>query len=151
MGNKAPIDTNTKEFQYKFVDDLLAKRHWLKKWKIAESATCCYCKAYDENITHMFWTCSHTKQFWKDFTDFSSRNIRDTTSPLNDVLYGVEDGTICNLVFTAKTFAYNGRIHEDNMRFEGFKNHLYRLKDIEYQAAKDNTRTDQWAEKSCCL
>ena len=27
-----------------------------------DSATCFYCKVHDENFTHMFWTCSHTKQ-----------------------------------------------------------------------------------------
>ena len=67
-----------------------------------------YCKAHDENITHKFWTCRHTKQFWKDFTDFCSRNIRETTLTLNDVLYGVEDGTICNLIFTAKILFTTG-------------------------------------------
>ena len=54
----------------------------------------------------------HTKQFWMDFTDFCSRNIRAITLTLYDVLYGVEDITICNLIFTAKTFDYNKRIHE---------------------------------------
>ena len=64
--NKVPIATKTKEFQYKFVNDFLSNRLCLKKWIIADSATC---KAHDENITLMFWICSHTKQFWKDFTD----------------------------------------------------------------------------------
>ena len=73
----------------------------------------------------LFWTCSHTKQFWKDFTDFCSRNIRDTTLTLNDVLYGVEDGTICNLIFTAKTVVYKRRIHSDKLWFGSFINHLY--------------------------
>ena len=59
--NRVPIDTKTEKFQYKFVNDLLSNRHWLKKWKIVNSGTCFYCKAHDENITHMFWTCSHTK------------------------------------------------------------------------------------------
>ena len=119
--NKVPIGAKTKEFQYKFVNDLLSNRYWLKKWKEADSATRCYCKAHDENIIHMVWICSHTKQFWKDFTDFCSRNIRDTTLTLNDVLCEVEDGTICNLIFTAKTFVYNRRIHEDQIIFNGGK------------------------------
>ena len=123
--NKVPIDTTTKDFQYKFVTDLLSNRHWLKKWKIADSAKCFYCKAHDENCIHMFWTCSHTKQFSKDFTDFCTRNTRDTALTLNDVLYGVEDGTIRNLNFTVKSFVYNRRIQEDKIRFEASLNHLY--------------------------
>ena len=43
--NKVLIDTKTKEFQYKFVHDLLSNRHWLKKWKIVDSETCFYCKS----------------------------------------------------------------------------------------------------------
>ena len=86
-------------------------KHRVKQWALIRT----------ESNT-LFWTCSHTKQFWKDFTDSCSRNIRDTTLILNDVLYGVEDGTICNLIFTVKTFVYNRRIHEDIMRFEGFIN-----------------------------
>ena len=49
-----PVDTKTKEFQYKFVNDLLSNRHCLKKWKIVDSATCIYYKAHDENITNIF-------------------------------------------------------------------------------------------------
>ena len=40
--NTVPINTETKEFQYKFVNDLLSNRHLLKKWKIVDSATCFY-------------------------------------------------------------------------------------------------------------
>ena len=50
-----------------------------------------------------------------------------------------------------QTIVYNRRIHEDKVRFEGFINYLYRLKDIEHQVAEDNNQTDQWAEKSCFL
>ena len=99
----------------------------------------------------MFWTCSHTKQFWKDFTDFCSRNIREITLTLSDVLYGIEDVRICKHIFTAKTFVYNKKIHEDKMLFAGSINHLCRLKDIKYQVAKNNNRIDQWAEKWCYL
>ena len=41
--NKGPIDTKTKEFLYKFVNDLMSNRRWLMKWKIMDSATCFYC------------------------------------------------------------------------------------------------------------
>ena len=95
----------------------------------------------------MFWTCSYTKQFWKDFTDFCSKNIRDIILTLNDVPYGVEDVTICDLIFIAKAFVYNRKIHEDEMLFVGFINQLYRLKDIEYHVAKDKNRIDHWVEK----
>ena len=76
-------------------------------------------KHTNENVTHILWTCSLTKRFWKDFTDFCSRNIREITLSLNDVLYRVEDITICNIIFIAKTFVYNTRIREDKMLFAG--------------------------------
>ena len=101
-------------------------------------------------ILHRFWTCSHKKQIWKGFTGFYSRYIREITLTLNDVLYGVEDVKIYNLIFTAKTFVYNKVIPEDEM-FAGFINHLHRLRDIEYQVAKDKHRIDHWAEKWCFL
>ena len=51
--NKVPADTKAKEFQYKFVNDLLLNRYLLSKWKIVDSAACIYCKAQNENYTYV--------------------------------------------------------------------------------------------------
>ena len=92
--------------------------------KIVDSATCFYCKAHDANIAHMFCTCNHAKQFGKDSTDICIRNKIEITLSSNDVLYGVEDITICNVIFSAKTLVYNRRIRKDKSLFSGFMNHL---------------------------
>jgi hypothetical protein len=43
LANRTPLDTKTKEFQYRCLHDLLANKYWLHKWGIKQSASCTYC------------------------------------------------------------------------------------------------------------
>jgi len=64
------IDTRSKEFQYKFIHDVLVNRYWLCKWNITESSICRLCGDDVENLLHMFWECLFIKKFWLDFNVF---------------------------------------------------------------------------------
>ena len=64
-GNKTPPDTKTKDFQYRFMQDLLSNRYWLHKWQVTDSATCLYCNIKTETISHLFWECSDSRIFWR--------------------------------------------------------------------------------------
>ena len=51
------------------------------------------------------------KTVLEGFKYFCSRNIRKIILTVNDVLYEIEDVTICNHIFTTKTSVYSKRIH----------------------------------------
>ena len=42
VAQRIPIDTKTREFQFKFLHDILANNYWLRKWNIAESDNVSY-------------------------------------------------------------------------------------------------------------
>jgi hypothetical protein len=59
------LDTETREFQFRFLHDILTKKYWLKKWKIIETSTCSFCNQSEEDIHHLIWGCQETQRFWK--------------------------------------------------------------------------------------
>lgn len=147
LAEKIPMDTKAKEFQYRFVNDLLSNRHWLKKWKVLDNANCVYCTSEDEDIIHMFWECQETRVFWRKFTDFCCNKVRNMELSLKDVTCGMKDNTLCFLILIAKMYIYNKRVHEERISFPGFLVHLNRLKNIELQVAENNNKVTQWLQK----
>ena len=146
--NKTTTDTKTKEFQYRFLQDLLSNRYWLHKWKVKDTATCHYCTCDQENIVHMFWTCQKTKEFWRKFNEFCrDKQLLDNNVTMEDIFMGVEDNIVCTLIFVAKTFIYNKRIHEEQFTFESFMNVISKFKNIEFFIARTSNTTDAWFEK----
>jgi hypothetical protein len=125
-GNQIPIDTKTKEFQYKFIHDILSNRYWLHKWGIVESPRCIYCDDEDniENIKHMFWTCEQTTVFWNIFEQLYSDKIHPIQLDENMIFVGVEDIQLCSLIFAAKMYIYHKRVHDEPIIFAGFVMYL---------------------------
>ena len=148
--SKIPIDTKTKDFQYRFCQDILVNRYWLHKWKIKESPECMYCKSEPENLKHMFWTCVSSQTFWQQLAAYLEATIPRVQSNINmkNILLGTEDEQLCNIIFAARMFIYNRRINVEEMSLNGFKMYMRRLKDIEFQIAKEKDSTDTWHEFS---
>ena len=69
-----PVDTKTKDFQYRFVHDILINRYWLYKWKLKDNAKCTYCNADSETIEHMFWSCDKSQEFWASVASLLSES-----------------------------------------------------------------------------
>jgi hypothetical protein len=59
--HKYVLDTSTKIFQYKFLNDILANNYWLRKWKIVEDETCTFCK---NNVENMYSGTPVTRPTW---------------------------------------------------------------------------------------
>ena len=65
----------------------------------------------------------------------------------NNVFFGVSDTFMCNMIFTAKRYMYNKKIHNEPILLEGYKGYVNKIKTLEYQIAKENNRMDEWLEK----
>lgn len=148
--NQTTIDTKTKEFQYIFIHDLLSNHYWLHKWGVKDTDICQYCKTESENIVHMFWTCPTSTLFWEEFSQFCDTHLHElyrNILSMQDIFLGVDDKTVCTLIFLAKTFIYNKIIHDEPFTFDTFKKVLSKFKNIEFHIAKSNNRLDDWVEK----
>lgn len=148
--NEFPVDTKTKEFQFRFLHDVLANRYWLHKWNMAESAMCEKCTNEDvtqENIAHMFWECNDTQKFWKEFVDFWESNGKVMDLNKKNVLLGVSDKFTCCVIFSAKLYIYNKRTHNEDVHISGYKGYVNKQKRVEFQMAKENNRMEDWIDK----
>ena len=96
----------------------------------------------------MFWECAVTKRFWTEFDVYCHANdLYETALTLENVFLGVEDNTVCTLIFVAKTFIYNKRIHDEHFTFDMFKLFASKFKNVEFYIAKANNTVDEWTEK----
>ena len=147
--SKTTMDTKTREFQYKFIHDLLSNSYWLHKWKKKDTATCQFCNMSEtENIVHMFWSCHKTEEFWGKMNAFCrNHQLLQNDIIMRDVFIGVEDTILCTLIFAAKTFIYNKRIHDEQFTFGTFLIYLSKFKMIEFYIAKNNDTVGNWMEK----
>lgn len=114
---KHVIDTKTREFQFKFLNDVLVNNYWLKKWKLKVSDECTFCKKESETILHLFWECAHVKRFWEDFSQYVYEKT-DVVSDINSIFFGMlsreEAAVLYNtLVFNAKRYIHECRYNEN--------------------------------------
>ena len=135
-------DVKTREFQYRFVHDILVNKYWLYKWKLVENDKCRWCKSNTETLYHTFWECQVARHFWKEFNDhFSGFNIAvvDPTT----VFYGSDDELQCCLIFAAKRYLYKCIYNEIIPTFNVYAKKIHYMKTIEEQIAMKSVRKMQ--------
>ena len=105
--NKIPIDTKIKDFQYRFIHDILSNNYWLNKWKIKDTSVCTYCSDSVEDIAHMFWYCEKSREFWDGVANLLQLHVNDGQNgfTMEDVFFGSpKDRNMCQIIFSAKCF-----------------------------------------------
>jgi hypothetical protein len=55
--HKIAQDIRTRNFQFKFLHDIVPNNYWLKKWQITETDICTFCTIQQETTDHLFWLC----------------------------------------------------------------------------------------------
>jgi hypothetical protein len=146
--NRIPMDTKTKDFQYRFIHDILSNKYWLHKWKVKESAECTYCNSESETIEHLFWSCDQSQLFWNGVANVLLETRGPTQFTMEDIFIGSkEDENLSHIIFSAKRFLYNKKIHDEQITILSFKMFMKRRKELEFHIAQENNRIDQWAEK----
>lgn len=140
------IDTKTKEFQYKFLNNILVNNHLLKKWKIKESDSCTFCKIHDETIDHLFWECPVIKDFWSDVTNYMEPRIN---MKLNKeiIFYGIKDMLMCTIIFSAKKFIYTCRYYDSKPSLTKYLCNLRLLRMKEFMISQKNNTLSKFMEK----
>lgn len=145
--NKYPIDTKTKEFQFKFIHDILVNRYWLKKWKIVDNDECKICNLSSDNIIHVFWECQSTKAFWLKFTEWCQLKLGHVELNIEDVFLGCDNELICCLIFIAKRHIYINRLDDKAPDFKMFLVNVKTVRNVELYIAKQNNKVDRFLNK----
>ncbi len=148
--NTVPTDTKTKEFQFRFIHDLLANKYWLCKWHLSDSAICTHCNNVNENeetISHLFWDCSKIGIFWKEFEAFWETRGHFINIHKEDVFFGVDEHFMSGMIFTAKMYIYNKRTHDEPIHILGYSGYVAMQKRMEFLIAKDNNMMEHWVDR----
>lgn len=144
--NNIPIDIKTRNFQYRFIHDILVNNYWLHKWGLKENPDCTSCGQGADNMLHLFWSCVVVKRFWTNFEDFYKNHVGPITLTKDTVFLGTNDHMMYKLTVLAKRYIYNKRIHGEELPIAGYIALLKKIKCIELQMAKERDRMDIWIE-----
>ena len=66
LSSKCAIDTRTRAFQYKILNNILYLNKHLYKMKVIESLLCSLCQKENETFEHLSVDCTFSKKLWTD-------------------------------------------------------------------------------------
>lgn len=146
--NKIPVDTRTKEFQYRFLNNILVNKYWLCKWKLKEDDLCKWCNDGTEDLLHVFWECTFVIQFWHYFERWcKDMQFTELSLTKHDVFFGVDDILLCTLIFAAKRHLHQAIFANRPPSFEAYKRQVENMKKVELRIAMENGTVERWIEK----
>ncbi len=94
LSSKYLITNNVKEVSYKLLHLFYSVKLYMKKMFPDIDSLCSFCEAEDESMSHLFWECSYTNLFWKDFLIFVHAFSSQSLFLLyKDVLFGCHNFT----------------------------------------------------------
>ena len=104
------VESYVKAFQYKVINSILYTNTKLYKIGFRTNDLCTFCDNQPESLTHLFYHCSRSKQFWIEFELYwcliSNQRIRLC---LENVLFGILTENACPLLQLLNYFILIGK------------------------------------------
>ena len=144
LPRKVTIDTSTRIFQYKIVNNILYLNNRLYKITITESPLCSLCGNDTETILHLFVHCSITQNLWMQMQNWLSNilDIPELTSkiaiPGKHPCQGATDVLISHIILMFKKFLYTHRKSTTQVAFVALKYNIAYTQKIEQTIARKN-------------
>ena len=76
MPRKVTVDTFTRIFQYKIINNILYLNKKLHIFKKVYSPLCSFCKSNDETTLHIFFECTVTQNLWGQLCLFCRKKLK---------------------------------------------------------------------------
>ena len=140
------IDSKSRDFQYRFLQDVVINRYWLEKWKIVDTNMCRLCKLYVENIAHMFWSCILVQNFWTDFNKYMYTKINLRVN-MNNVCLGKNDIVANTVIVNAKRYIYTSFLCEKVPCLAIFLHFLSNTIRLEHDMYVNRGKISEWKSK----
>ena len=106
------VGSYVKAFQYKVINSILYINTKLYKIGFKTNDLCTFCDNQPESLTHLFYHCSRSKQFWIEFELYwcliSNQRIRLC---LENVLFGILTENACPLLQLLNYFIIIGKLY----------------------------------------
>ena len=144
LPRKVIIDTSTRIFQYKILNNILYLNNRLYKMTVTESPLCSLCGNDLETILHFFCHCSITQNFWTQMQNWLS-NILDVPELTSKIVIlgkcpcqGATDILINHKILMFKKFLYTHRKSATQVAFVALKHYIAYTQKIEQTIARKN-------------
>ena len=106
------VESYVKAFQYKVINSILYTNTKLYKIGFRTNDLCTFCDNQPESLTHLFYHCSRSKQFWIEFELYwcliSNQRIRLC---LENVLFGILTENACPSLQLLNYFIIIGQLY----------------------------------------
>ena len=150
LPHRVALESYVKAFQYKGLTSILYTNTKLHKIGFRPNDLCSFCEAQSETLSHIFYQCSYSRQFWTDFESYwyflSNQRVHLS---LENVLYGIitQQCPSFNLlnyfIIIGKLFLWNCRESQINPEITGFKNKIV----LKYETERNINNTDYFQKK----
>jgi hypothetical protein len=147
------IDSYTRYFQYKILQNYLSVNFKLKKWKILDSDRCSYCFVSQETVEHLFVHCPSAVTLYSQIKEWCvGLDIHLPKLETKNIVYGILPCTpgnyLINLfIILYKQMLFNGRQNSKGVTLDAYKNKVTSVHNIEYNIALNKNKLAKHLQK----
>ena len=124
-----------KAFQYKVINSILYTNTKLLKIGHKTDDLCTFCNAEPENLSNLFYDCSHSKNFWIDFESYWCFLSNQQIS-LSIVKHCPLSNLLNYFIIIGKLFSWDCRRRQTLPKIQGFQSKIKNKFDIERKISK---------------
>ena len=137
LSSKCAIDTRTRVFQYKILNNVLYLNKHLYKMKGVESPLCSLCQKENETFEHLFVDCTFSRKLWTDIKQSLSPHLALPNLNAKNCIFGFIDNDSFSVVenhilLLYKRYIYDCRLNKRSTNFLGFKNLISIIRQTHY-------------------
>ena len=99
LAQQTTLDTNSKYFQYRILNIILATNTFLTKIRIKNDKKCTFCKLFDETLIHLFYECDIVQNLWQSVIDWIKTKSPYTFNfnfTAQNIIFGITENTKSN-------------------------------------------------------
>ena len=145
---KTTIDTYSRYFQYKILNNILFLNRDLCRFKLKSSPRCSFCYFYNETIDHLFIYCRESKNLYFEIKKWASvYNINLPEQNFSTMILGVDDCLINHLILIFKILLYKARDTQILPSIVFFQHKLSSIINMEETIAKKKGKINQHKKK----
>ena len=145
---KTTIDTYSRYFQYKILNNILFLNRDLCRFKLKSSPRCSFCYFYNETIDHLFIYCRESKNLYFEIKKWASvYNINLPEQNFSTMILGVDDCLINHLILIFKILLYKARDTQILPSIVFFQHKLSSIINMEETIARKKGKINQHKKK----
>jgi hypothetical protein len=149
---KCTLDQTLRNFQYKYLMQIVRCNDFLCKHGLVNSNLCDFCNMCTETPMHLFWECHITQTFWSCLTTFINSKVVGFKINKQVISLGIlSDKQIDNLfnfiIIYAKYYIYSCKLQKRFPCLIVFKHKLKKIMEIEKQIALNHDNHNTYEAK----